>query len=94
VVLMSDAHHYQRWCGLAGPEHVWYGERDGRLHILHAPSRRRVATLQLEGFSPIHIAPVPLIASRDGRRLYYLQWLGPSAHGMGRVHVIDNPQAP
>ena len=86
---MPDAHHYQRWCGLAGPEHVWYGERDGRLHILNAPSRRRVATLQLDGLDPLHNAPAPLRASRDGRRLYYLQWLGPSAHGMGRLHVID-----
>ena len=88
-IAMPDAHNYQRWCGLAGPEHVWYGGRDGRLHILHAPSRRRVATLQPEGFSPIQNAPAPLRASRDGRRLYYLQWLGPSAHGMGRLHVID-----
>ena len=82
---------YQRWCGPAGPEHVWYGERDGRLHILHAPSRRTVATLQLEGLSAILGPPqaAPLIASRDGRRLYYVQWIGPSAPGLGRVHVIE-----
>ena len=24
-VLMSEAHYYQRWCAVAGPEHVWYG---------------------------------------------------------------------
>ena len=88
-VAMADVHHYERWYGLAGPEHVWYGERDGRLHILHAPSRRRVATLQPEGFSPMHNLPAPVVASRDGRRLYFMQWLGPSAHGMGRLHVID-----
>ena len=88
-VPMTDARPYERWCGLAGPEHVWYGERDGRLHILHAPSRRRVATLQPEGFSPGPIGPAPLTASRDGRRLYFVQWLGPSARGLGRVHVID-----
>jgi hypothetical protein len=88
-VLIPDARDYERWCGLAGPEHVWYVERNGRLHILHAPSRRRVATLQLEGFSPIHTAPAPLTASLDGRSLYFVQWLGPSGHGMGRVHVID-----
>ena len=86
---MPDAHYYQRWCGVAGPEHVWYGGRDGQLHILHAPSRRTVATLQPEGFSPMQNIPAPLVASRDGRRLYLLQWLGPSAQGMGRLHVID-----
>jgi hypothetical protein len=42
-VLIPDARDYERWCGLAGPEHVWYVERNGRVHILHAPSRRRVA---------------------------------------------------
>lgn len=88
---LPDSPRYERWCGVAGPEHVWYGEREGRLHILHAPSRRPVATLQLEGFSaiPPPPTPAPLIASRDGHRLYYVQWIGPSAPGLGRVHVID-----
>ena len=75
--------------GVAGPEHVWYGERGGRLHILHAPSRRRIATVQLEGFSPTDARPVPVSASRDGRRLFVLQWLGPAGPTEARVHVVD-----
>ena len=67
--------------GVAGPAHVWYGERGGPLHILHAPSRRRLATVQLEGYSPTGLRGLPVTASRDYR------W---SAHRPGS-HVVPLP---
>jgi hypothetical protein len=74
--------------GIAGPAHVWYAERSGRIHILHALDRQPLATLQLEGYSPTGLR-VPVTASRDGRWLYVLEWLGAVAPGQGRVHVVD-----
>ena len=75
---MPTVEEFGEYLRVARPEHVWYGGRDGQLHILHAPCAGRVATLQPEGFSPMQNVPAPLVASRDGRRLYFLQWIGPS----------------
>jgi len=81
--------------GVAGPEHVWYGDwngdRDARLYILHAPSRRRSASVQLEGLPSSAVRSVRVTASRDGRRIYVLQSLGPGDATEGRVHVVDVP---
>ena len=82
-------HGRPEFYGVAEPAHVWYGDRDGRLHILDALSRRRVAAIQLEGYSPTGILTLPVTVSRDGRRLYVLQWLGAVGQDQGRIHVID-----
>src|SRR5829696_8887882 len=75
-VLLPHHAHLGFGPGVAGPEHVWHGEGDGRLHILHAPSRRESATVQLEGVPEWAARWMPVLASRDGRRLYCLHWLG------------------
>ena len=75
--------------GIAGSEHVWYLESGGRLLILHTPSRRTSATLQLEGHFPTALQPFPVTKSQDGRRLYVLEWLGAMERGESRVHAVD-----
>jgi hypothetical protein len=43
--------------GIAGPADVWYAERPGRLHILDAPGRQRLATVELERDAVIQREP-------------------------------------
>ena len=76
--------------GVAGSTHAWYSERGGRVYILDALSRRQLAKVQLEGYSPTGgVLTPPLTVSRDGRRLYALQWPSAIGQDQGRVHVID-----
>jgi hypothetical protein len=75
--------------GVAGPAHVWYGERGGRVYIHDAHRRRQLATVRLEGCSSPGLLTLPVTVSRDGRRLYVLEWFGAIDQGQGRVHVID-----
>ena len=75
--------------GVVGPEHVWYGERDGRVHVLYTPSRRESATVQLPDVSEWSARSMRVLVSRDERRLYFIEWAGPGAPAQGRVHVVD-----
>ena len=55
--------------GSAGPSHVWCCDRRGMLQLLHAPTRRLITTVALGNVRP---SQAPIVASRDGTRLYAL----------------------
>jgi hypothetical protein len=76
-------------CGVAGPAHVWYAERSGRVCILDASSRRQLAIIDLAGYSATGALTPAATVSRDGRRIYVVHRLSPPALDQGRVHVID-----
>ncbi|MDF1502968.1 hypothetical protein [Roseisolibacter sp. H3M3-2] len=74
--------------GIAGAEHAWVGSREGRIHLLHLPTRR-VDVVTLEGMASWGWRPEAVAPSRDGRRLYVVEAQGRVRRDADRLHVVD-----